>query len=172
MPYSSCCLSLDTAWASTRLYLSSAARSTPVTLCCSKKRQLYQTPKRRAACAGNTVLAGSSQHLRPIAAASRWAPGVRHCRPPARKRRAAAPRCSTTDTAELQGQLDGRIWTLLVPAIAAVFFDPLMALTDTGMQADCEARFLVPLLSTLLSTFPARCPTEIAQGGLVFLQLS
>ena len=38
------------------------------------------------------------------------------------------------EQAQLQTrELDGRIWALLLPAIVAVFLDPLMALTDTGV---------------------------------------
>lgn len=50
------------------------------------------------------------------------------------RRRAASPQYSPPDTdAPLQQQeLDSRILWLLLPAMASVFLDPLMALCDTG----------------------------------------
>ena len=111
-------------------------------------RVLLQPPQRR----GAVFAARHAERGRLVSGLTRHCDGLQACMPKLQRkalcrfsafdavhrkcdRRRWAPCALPGDTnVRLEKDLDGRIWALLLPAIAAVFLDPLMALTDTGIS--------------------------------------
>ena len=95
-------------------------------------------------------------------------------RPPwsGQTRRLTTTACLSQHQQPSQRDLDKRIFALLLPAVVAVFLDPLMALTDTGKPRTVQLHTFPRLLLRCISDQAAAVCNTLCELTYCALQLS